>query len=82
MCTELGFYAAMFCYDHGQLLVSGDLFSSLRTFPFIRACFFSGSFRFSHEQQKLEDIGGGILTYGHAVEITIKDEWTPYPLVC
>jgi hypothetical protein len=39
-------------------------------------------FRFSHEQQKLEDIGGGILMHGYAVEITVEDEPTLYPLIC
>lgn len=53
MDTELGFYAATFRYGHGQLFVGGGAFFSLfASFPFISACFFSGNFRFTHEQQK------------------------------
>lgn len=40
----------------------------LASFPFIFAFFFSDTFRFSHEQQKLEDIGGGFLMHGYAVD--------------
>jgi hypothetical protein len=83
MDTELGFYAATFRYGHGQLFVGGGAFFSLfASFPFISACFFSGNFRFTHEQQKkLEDINGGILTYGYAVEVIIRDVSTLYPLI-
>jgi hypothetical protein len=43
-------------------------------------CFFSVFF--SHEQQKLEDIGGGIFMHVYAVDIIIDDdEPTFYPLI-
>jgi hypothetical protein len=67
-----------------NLLPRGITYPSSSSFPFILACFFSVSFRFffSHEQQKLEDIGGGIFMHVYAVDIIIDDdEPTFYPLI-
>jgi hypothetical protein len=76
MLTEHESHAAMFLHDHGPLFL----------FPhngFLYLFFlFSGTFRYSHEQQKLEVIDGGIGTYGHAVGITVEDESTLCPLIC
>jgi hypothetical protein len=83
MYTELGFHTAMFCRSWSTSCLRGYL-SPLRIFFFYIGlflfCFFSVFF--SHEQQKLEDIGGGILMHGYAVEITVEDEPTLYPLIC
>jgi hypothetical protein len=82
MGTELGFYAATFRYGHGQLFVGGGAFFALRIFFLLyRLVSFLAIFVLHMSSKKLEDINSGILTYGYAVEVIIRDVSTLYPLI-
>jgi len=63
------------------LSVEALFFRSSHLFLLYRLFFFFAIFVLHMSSKKLEDINGGILTYGYAVEVIVRDVSTLYPLI-